>query len=108
MIERYKRKNVFIYLDPPYFPSTRKKRIYKHEMTEEDHKDMLNCILKHPGPVMISGYDNQIYRDTLNGWIRQSCPARCEGGQLRTEVIWMNYEPSSIQMSLIESYEAVL
>ena len=37
VIERYARKNVFIYADPPYVLSTRSKRIYACEMKDADH-----------------------------------------------------------------------
>lgn len=34
LLERYDTKDVFIYLDPPYLHSTRKKYLYKYEMTD--------------------------------------------------------------------------
>jgi DNA adenine methylase len=39
LIEKYNRRNVLIYLDPPYLLSTRKNRkIYTHEMEYFDHE----------------------------------------------------------------------
>lgn len=101
LIQRYARENVFIYCDPPYVLSTRSGRIYAHEMKDSDHVELLELLKKHPGPAMISGYENDIYKDILEGWHIQKQFAYCEGGQKREEILWMNYEPTTTkQMSL--------
>lgn len=102
LIERYKKPNVLIYCDPPYVLSTRNKRIYKHEMTDQDHIELLEILLQHPGPVMISNYENDIYNSYLGGgWHKETKVAQCEGGKKRVEVIWMNYNPQeNSQLSL--------
>ena len=99
LIERYQRKNVFIYCDPPYPLSTRSGRIYACEMKDADHVELLELLRKHPGKAMVSGYENEIYNDLLEGWHKETRSANCEGGVRRQEVIWMNYKPES-QMSL--------
>jgi len=93
LIKRFKKPNVFIYADPPYILSTRSKRIYKYEMTDADHIELLELLLQHPGRVLISGYDNEIYNNFLGGWRKETRLAQCEGGRKRQEVLWMNYEP---------------
>ena len=100
LIKRYARENVFIYADPPYVLSTRSKRIYAYEMKDTDHIELLQLLLKHPGPVMISGYMNEIYADILSEWETRIRLANCEGGLKREEVIWMNYEPAVEQINL--------
>ena len=80
LITRYRRTNVFIYCDPPYPISTRSGRIYAHEMTDQDHIELLELLLKHPGPAMISGYENEIYNNLLEGWHKETKFANCEGG----------------------------
>jgi len=100
LIERYARENVFIYADPPYVLSTRSKRIYACEMKDADHVALLQFLKKHPGPVMISGYMNEIYHKSLKDWRAKSRTANCEGGLKREEVIWMNYEPPIEQLSI--------
>jgi DNA adenine methylase len=92
-IQRYNRNNVFIYADPPYVISTRSGKIYKHEMTDKDHIELLQLLLQHSGPVMISGYESEIYNNILEGWHIETLNAKCEGGQERKEIIWMNYKP---------------
>jgi DNA adenine methylase len=102
LIERYRRKNVFIYCDPPYVMSTRHNRIYACEMTDTDHRELLELLIQHSGPVMISGYDNDLYNNLLKEWHKETRLANCEGGQQRVEVIWMNYEPPVKQISMFD------
>ncbi len=100
LIKRYNRKEVLIYLDPPYVLKTRSGRIYKHEMTDEQHVELLETIKAHKGSVIISGYDNEIYSTLLKDWRREIREASTEMGGKGTEVIWMNYEPPSEQLRM--------
>lgn len=92
IIERYNRENVLMYIDPPYVLSTRSKRIYKHEMNDQDHIELIELLLKHSGKIIISGYNNDMYNDLLTGWNKKSMAAITEGGRSAEEVIWMNYK----------------
>jgi DNA adenine methylase len=91
LIKAFNHKNVLIYADPPYVLSTRTRKQYRHEMTDQDHIELLETLLLHKGYVMLSGYDNDIYNDYLQGWKKISTPARAENSLPRTEVLWMNY-----------------
>lgn len=90
LIERHKRENVFIYCDPPYVLSTRSGRIYKYEMNDQDHVELLETLLQHPGPVIISGYENDLYNSILSNWIIEKKQARCEGGKSKEEALYIN------------------
>ena len=68
LIRRYDTPDVFIYLDPPYLPGIRKSHLYKQEMTEEQHVELLKEIKEHPARIMISGYENDLYNSMLSGW----------------------------------------
>ena len=91
LLDMYDTRDVFIYLDPPYLPSIRKKYQYVHEMSEQDHVDLLEKIVNHPAKIMISGYDNDLYRYYLKNWTWDARDAQAEGGVVRREVIWYNY-----------------
>lgn len=89
LIDRFNYKNVLIYADPPYVLSTRSGKNYNYEMTDEDHVKLLKALIKHKGPVVLSGYDNPIYGDYLKHWNKFTFDALAEKGKKRTEVIWV-------------------
>jgi len=93
LIESYNKEEVFIYADPPYLLSTRKNYLYEHEMKDEEHIRLLNVLKKHKGKVMISGYENDLYNETLIGWYKCTKNTTAESAIKRTEVVWMNYAP---------------
>lgn len=69
VIRRYDFPNVLIYADPPYLPSVRKQsRQYSCEMDEVDHEELLQVLTQHSGPVVLSGYENEMYDEALRGW----------------------------------------
>jgi DNA adenine methylase len=90
LLERYRHQDVLVYCDPPYLLSTRSSRIYKHEMTDGDHVELLETLKLHPGPVIISGYAHSLYDDTLKGWKREEKQFYAESKRPRIEVIWIN------------------
>ena len=90
LIPRYKRPEVLIYADPPYVLDTRKGRIYKHEMNDQDHIELLDVLDAHPGPVLLSGYSHPLYDNRLRHWHREMRVAQAEAAQFRTEVLWIN------------------
>jgi len=90
LIQRYKRPDVLIYADPPYVLSTRSGRMYKYEMTDEDHAELLDVLDAHPGPVLLSGYANPLYDERLKHWHREEKQVLAEAGLIRTEVLWIN------------------
>lgn len=100
VIRRYHTSDVFIYADPPYLHGTRKNYLYRHEMTEQDHEELLELLLIHPGKVMVSGYENELYNERLKGWRKIQTDTCAEGGAKRKETIWMNYRDT--QMSLYD------
>lgn len=105
LIKRYDTKDVFIYMDPPYLPGLRKGYLYKHEMDRDGHEELLKSAVKHPGKIMISGYDNDLYNAYLKGWCKAYKDTTAECGLKRQEVLWMNYRDN--QMSL-EDYPGVM
>lgn len=90
----------FIYADPPYVMAARSgRKIYKHEMTDQQHRDLVSLLLTIPAAVMLSGYRNAIYDEMLTGWRRIDFQAMTRGG-VRTESLWMNYEPPEVPSEL--------
>lgn len=97
IVRKYSGHDVFLYCDPPYVPDTRNPQTgtrYSCEMTLDDHRELLDTLLKTQSKVAISGYDNKLYRDMLCDWFVAELPTKSRmsnSGQARTEVLWMNY-----------------
>ena len=108
LIRDYNAVDCLIYADPPYLGETRNnKRIYRAEMMDEQaHVLLLETLLQHKGPVIISGYDNDLYNDHLKGWHRETKEGRANSGAVRTEVLWMNFEHQITLFSYQDELEA--
>lgn len=87
------------YLDPPYLHSTRATTgEYAHEMTEEQHGELLNVLHKIQGRFLLSGYRSNLYdrKADIAGWQRHDfdLPNNASGGQSKrrmTECVWCNF-----------------
>jgi DNA adenine methylase len=81
---------VLIYADPPYLHETRTQRMYAEEVEIAHHVELLDALLAHRGPVVLSGYATALYDDTLAGWHRITMKApKVEKGAARAEVLWV-------------------
>jgi DNA adenine methylase len=69
-IKKYANDNSLIYCDPPYIHSTRvSKNDYKHEYTDDQHRELVEALLSVPGHKILSGYESPIYEPLLDaGW----------------------------------------
>ena len=99
LIERFNFKNVLIYCDPPYMLKTRHGKQYRCEMDDNDHEILLRLLLQHKGPVLISGYDTELYDNMLAGWNRYETTAYSQVCSKKRELLWMNYDPPARQMN---------
>jgi DNA adenine methylase len=92
LIEKYNRKEVLMYLDPPYVFSTRKnRRIYTHEMSDEDHMRLCALVNESSAKIILSGYQNDIYENHLKRFKKAEIQTHDEKGNKRMEVIWTNF-----------------
>lgn len=86
------------YVDPPYMPETRARgnrydlawRMYRHEMSPEDHAELLDFLCELDGMVMLSGYATPLYDERLVDWRRITIDALADGARKREEVMWLN------------------
>lgn len=101
VINRFNYANVFMYLDPPYLLQTRNGKQYRHEMSDQDHIEMLEAAVKSKAKIMISGYDSDLYNDYLSSWTKFQFNSCAEQGKSRIETVWCNYETYN-QMSMFD------
>ena len=92
VIRKFNHDNVLIYADPPYLLNTRGGKQYRHEMTEQDHVDLLAALLQHKGPVILSGYPSEMYDRELKHWHRITRKSYNQNSDPRTEVLWCNFD----------------
>lgn len=107
LIEKY-RKNpkAFIYLDPPYHPSTRTRERYNYDFSLEQHNKLLELLVdkENKCKIILSGYYHSDY-DLLkeNGFNNDSFNIYLKYGKkteanLVTENVWFNYTQSQISL----------
>jgi DNA adenine methylase len=78
ILDRYDTPETLFFCDPPYVPETRRAGEYRHEMSLEDHKELVTRLLALQGKVLLSGYAHEVYRPLEEaGWERKDFPAAC-------------------------------
>ena len=82
-----------VYCDPPYLMSTRRRkdRLYKFEMDDERHYELLRLLKTLPAMVMISGYPSELYSRELRSWKTATFNATNRAGTPIIEFVWFNY-----------------
>lgn len=98
-LKKFNKPNSFAYLDPPYLQETRTaKKVYNHEMSKQDHIDLLYYIRDEwKGKFLISGYESDLYKFMLKNYCNFDClRVANNSGQNkvkngRIECVWRNY-----------------
>jgi site-specific DNA-adenine methylase len=81
---------------------------YQHEMTDKDHNNLVDILLKINGKAILSGYDNEIYNKlSQNGWQKiilgkydkRSMKAINTSRDKGEEFVWINYILKNIKFA---------
>ena len=96
----FARKDICIYVDPPYLAETRtafEKCQYEYELTNGQHRQLLSMLeqisKEYPNVfILLSGYKSDLYMSMLDQWhyFETQCMSR---GGVRTESLWCNFNP---------------
>jgi DNA adenine methylase len=95
------------YCDPPYVHDTRQRgskaavKAYKHEMTDDQHREFAEFVRGLSGMVIVSGYGGSLYDEMFGDWLQVGKAAHADGARDRVEVLWMNPAAAQKQMRLI-------
>lgn len=83
IIKLYDDPETLFFIDPPYVRSTRTANIvaYRHEMTDQEHIELLTLINDVEGKVIISGYDHDLYNQYLSDWKKVSRAVQASGNR---------------------------
>ena len=100
-------KDCLLYADPPYVLSTREgSDRYEHELTDQDHRDLVTALLDWRGQAVVSGYAHPIYAPLeKHGWKRIDTDVHCSSTanrptartRRRQESLWLNYDPNVVR-----------
>lgn len=91
----YARSRTLIYADPPYVQATRSAKRYRHDFSDEDHRELIALLRSVPAAVMLSGYPSALYDELLADWRCLTFQAMTRGG-VRTECLWMNFPAGAV------------
>lgn len=103
VIDRNDSEHTLHYLDPPYPHSTRSsircggdtERAYKHELSDDDHRELAEMARSVRGMVVISGYHCDLYEELYGDWDRVERAVVADHGAKRVEVLWRNEAAAS-------------
>lgn len=103
VIARYDGPETLLYVDPPYPMLTRSDRwsrsAYKHEMTDDDHRQLAAALHACRGVVVVSGYACELYdMELYPTWWRNERESHADGARDRVEVLWMNRRDSDMPL----------
>jgi DNA adenine methylase len=94
IIRRFDTRETLFYVDAPYHIDTRVGGGYRHELTKQDHKELIARLLKIRGMVVLSGYDHETYKPLERaGWKRVDYHVRTHSSDYRArrvESIWLS------------------
>ena len=125
IFQLYDGPETLFYCDPPYHPQTRSKpKVYRHEMSHDDHVRLLETVVNCQGNVILSGYSNPLYDETLAnyGWTKRTFTTVCNAvgrtrnsglqgkgnvtaKQKRTECLWIKHLPDPYHKTLFQGMQ---
>lgn len=100
------------YVDPPYVHSTRSVKVrrndmrksYKHEMSDDEHREMLVFLRGLRGMAVLSGYSTPLYDELLGDWTRVDRPSFSDGARPRVETLWINLAAQAMTLQRQECF----
>jgi DNA adenine methylase len=99
-LSRYDIPGAFFYVDPPYELRKRNyKKMYAHEFSDDDHRELSELLHRSAGKVMISMYESELYNELYNDWyfVKFNGVGHSVKVEKQVECIWMNYDPRETQ-----------
>lgn len=108
VMSKYDTPETLHYVDPTYPLETRNNRwagnAYRHEMSDDDHRQMAKVLHSLRGMVVLSGYPCDLYDlELFPSWHRIQRNSYADSASKRIEVLWLSpqaAENQTLQMSL--------
>jgi DNA adenine methylase len=101
VVRLYDDKKTLFYCDPPYVHSTRgDSKAYRHEMTDDQHRELADTLNSTKGMVAFSNYECELLEELYPApkWIKHRSEPKTTHATKgkRVEVLWTNYDPSEM------------
>jgi DNA adenine methylase len=101
VIRRLDHPYLFAYCDPPYPACCRATTdVFEHEMSNEEHIELLETLAGMQGKFLLSSFANPLYEDfaARHGWHRETFDraidsSKADTKRIATEHLWMNFVP---------------
>lgn len=95
----YDRPDALFFADPPYVAASRRHGEYEHEMSDEDHEELVAILSNLKGKAVLSGYPNDIYKPLEDaGWERRDVSITCSlAGRTRASGLQGEGKVSALQ-----------
>lgn len=80
------------YVDPPYVREVRgtPRMDYRHEMSDDDHRDLAAVLHGLQGKVVLSGYPSDLYTELYGyGWVQRYRTTHNSRAHKRQECLWL-------------------
>lgn len=97
LMKRHDGPDTLHFVDPPYMLELRSRTnrrrgggTYRHELTMEQHLELLAVLKSLRGMVILCSYPSELYDAELEGWQRVEMEALADGAAPRTEVLHIN------------------
>jgi len=101
IIRQHDGLETLFYLDPPYVHDTRSRKTnrksgrvkahgYRHEMTDDDHRELAARLMELRGAVAISGYHCPLYDELYGEWQCVEKTTHADGARDRLEALWLS------------------
>lgn len=91
VVRKYDAPDAVLYVDPPYLAQTRGPRHrYRHEMDDDQHRELASALRSAAGAVVVSGYESPLYSELYVGWETRTHHAVDARSRARVETLWLN------------------
>lgn len=92
LVQTYNSSETLLYLDPPYLLDLRRHGLYKNEMSDMQHQELIELIKASKSQIILSAYDNELYNSELKDWNTAVRNTTAQFGLQRTEKIYFNFD----------------
>lgn len=95
ILSRYDAPTTVFYVDPPYLHETRVSienghTMYRHEMSDDDHRRLAEALHGIQGMALVSGYPSPLYDGLYSDWRLVTKRAHKESGAFSMECLWLS------------------